>query len=144
MAGGLRNGSLRDDDGQSIVELALTLPLLILLAFGLVEVGSVLNSYMTVTTSAREAARLGVRAFPDDQLVDLAIEQVERLSNAVPPTCSPGAPGVCVGHPTVGGAPAVSVEVCYPHDPVIGIPGVAIGSMTMCSSTTMRVLEGSP
>lgn len=44
---------------QSTVEFALILPLLILLFFGLIELGILLNLYISITNSAREAARAG-------------------------------------------------------------------------------------
>ena len=43
--------------GQSFVELALTLPVIILLIAGLVEVGFVMYTYLTVLDQTREAAR---------------------------------------------------------------------------------------
>jgi len=46
-----------DDDGQAAVELALVLPLLILLLLGMVQVGLVVRDQVLVTHAAREAAR---------------------------------------------------------------------------------------
>ncbi len=46
--------------GQGIVEFALTLPILLLLVFGLIEFGRLLFIYTVVTTSSREAARYGM------------------------------------------------------------------------------------
>lgn len=45
--------------GQSLVEFALILPLLIAVLFGIVELGILLNLYVGLTNSAREAARGG-------------------------------------------------------------------------------------
>lgn len=45
--------------GQSLVELALTLPLLILLLYGLAEFGFLLYAHVQVTNAAREGARAG-------------------------------------------------------------------------------------
>jgi Flp pilus assembly protein TadG len=45
--------------GQSLVELALTLPLLILIMAGVLDLGRVFFAYITITNAAREGARYG-------------------------------------------------------------------------------------
>lgn len=45
------------DDGQAAVELALVLPLLVLLLLGMVQVGLVVRDQVLLTHAAREAAR---------------------------------------------------------------------------------------
>lgn len=47
----------KDDEGSALVEVALVLPVLLLLAFGVVGVGRVLQAQMGVSAVAREAAR---------------------------------------------------------------------------------------
>lgn len=49
----------RRADGQSLVEFALIAPLLVIVLFGIVELGILLNVYIGMTNSAREAARAG-------------------------------------------------------------------------------------
>jgi hypothetical protein len=49
--------SKRLTSGQSFVELALTLPVVILLLAGLVEVGFIMFTYLTILDQTREAAR---------------------------------------------------------------------------------------
>ncbi|MGH4122555.1 MAG: TadE/TadG family type IV pilus assembly protein [Clostridium sp.] len=51
---------LRNEKGQSLVEFAILLPLLLLLLMGILEFGIMLNSYLTIHNSAREGARLGI------------------------------------------------------------------------------------
>ncbi|MGQ0602639.1 MAG: TadE/TadG family type IV pilus assembly protein [Anaerolineales bacterium] len=50
--------------GQSLVELALFLPILLILLSGLVELGFALNRYVNVVESVREGARYGVDQDP--------------------------------------------------------------------------------
>jgi len=127
--------------GQSMVEFALTAPLLIFLLLGLVEVGNGMNSYLTVLASARDAARLGAQgAASDADMVNLIMVETDRLTGPVPSTCSSGNAGVCITHLSSPGPSSVRVEVCYDHDLFIGIPGVLSGPMRMCSKTTMRVI----
>ena len=51
-----RRGSER---GQSSVELALLLPVILLLMFGVLEFGRVFNAWIVVTQASREGARIG-------------------------------------------------------------------------------------
>ncbi len=48
----------KDEKGQSMVELALVLPILLLLFMGMVQFGFIFNGHITVTSAAREGARL--------------------------------------------------------------------------------------
>jgi len=63
-----RGGSGRNRQaGAAAVEMAIVLPLLLLLVFGIIEFGLIFNRWITVTHSAREGVRqlaLG-KPFPD-------------------------------------------------------------------------------
>ncbi len=48
------------ESGQDIVEFALIAPLLFLLVFGVIEIGTIIYGYNTISNAAREAARFGV------------------------------------------------------------------------------------
>ena len=52
---------LRSERGQNLVELALVLPLLILLLAGIADVGRAFFSYIQLTNAAREGARAASR-----------------------------------------------------------------------------------
>jgi Flp pilus assembly protein TadG len=56
----------RRESGQELVELALVLPLLLLLILGILEFSVVVFSYHSITGAAREGARYGI-LLPDDQ-----------------------------------------------------------------------------
>ena len=49
----------RGDDGQSLVEFSLILAPLLFLLLGVIQFGFVFNTYITVSSAAREAARIG-------------------------------------------------------------------------------------
>lgn len=53
---------LRDQRGVELVEFALTLPLLLVLVFALMDFGILLQRYQVVTNAAREGARLASMA----------------------------------------------------------------------------------
>ena len=53
-------GKNRKDSGQTMVEFALALPVVLALVFGVIEFGFLLWSYSSVNSAAREAARYGI------------------------------------------------------------------------------------
>ncbi|MGH7872870.1 MAG: TadE/TadG family type IV pilus assembly protein [Candidatus Binatia bacterium] len=52
---------LRSKKGQSLIELSFIAPLMLALAYGAVEVGSVISTYLTLTHTTREGANLASR-----------------------------------------------------------------------------------
>jgi hypothetical protein len=50
-----------NQNGQNFVELALMLPMLIILLMGMMEIGFLVHTYSSVAVAAREAARFGSR-----------------------------------------------------------------------------------
>jgi Flp pilus assembly protein TadG len=48
---------IRDERGQTMVELALVLPILCLLLFGVIQFGIIFNNYVTLTDAVRAGAR---------------------------------------------------------------------------------------
>ncbi len=58
-AGGTKGKAANRQAGQAIVEFALAVPLLLTLAFGIMEFGRLFFAYSSVVTAAREAARVG-------------------------------------------------------------------------------------
>ncbi|MCL4424994.1 MAG: pilus assembly protein [Firmicutes bacterium] len=56
--------------GQSTVELALLLPVILFILFGIAEFGRAFNAYITLENAAREGARLGVTGASDAEILD--------------------------------------------------------------------------
>jgi hypothetical protein len=54
---------LRRDEGQSLVEMAMTLPLLLLMFVGLIEIGAALRDYLIVVNANREGTRFAARGY---------------------------------------------------------------------------------
>jgi len=50
-------GKIKNQKGQAMVEMALILPILLLLFMGIFEFGRVMNAYLVVNNAAREGAR---------------------------------------------------------------------------------------
>jgi Flp pilus assembly protein TadG len=59
--------------GQALIELVFILPLMILLAYGAIEVGSVISTYLTITHTTREGTNLISRGTE----VNLALAAIE-------------------------------------------------------------------
>jgi hypothetical protein len=55
----LTGGPRKREDGQSLVEFALVIPIFLLVLFAIVDFGMAFHAWITVTDSAREGARLG-------------------------------------------------------------------------------------
>lgn len=60
---------IKDKRGQALVELALVLPLLILLVMGTMEFGRVFHSYLIITNASREGARTGIIGKTDAEII---------------------------------------------------------------------------
>jgi len=64
------NEFLRDSKGQALVELALILPILLMLLFGTIEFGRVFNTYLTVTSVSREGARAATVGADNNEIME--------------------------------------------------------------------------
>ena len=67
---------LRDRRGQSMVEFALVLPILLLVVFGATEFGRAWMTMNILTAAAREGARLAVVTAPDVVAVNARVTEV--------------------------------------------------------------------
>jgi Flp pilus assembly protein TadG len=138
----------RGERGAALLELALTLPLLLLVSVGIFEFGRCYQTWQVVTNAAREGARLAVlpsansgaieariRGYMQDgQLVDVASATVTIDSNSTIP----------VG---AANASASVVTVTYPFNfivlnpvarLVVGGSGLGSAPVTITASSAMR------
>ncbi len=81
--------SRRDGRGQALVELALILPILLMLLLGIFEFGRAWNTKQVITDAAREGARLAVVQNNDIDQDDVKAAVATHLSRA-------GIPGTAV------------------------------------------------
>jgi Flp pilus assembly protein TadG len=94
-----RGRLLACDRGAAAVEMALVLPLLLLVLFGVVDFGRLLNTQLTLTESAREGARaaaLGQDAEARVRLTAGGVQGVTSTVQACPAGGSPSADAVVV------------------------------------------------
>jgi Flp pilus assembly protein TadG len=146
----------RDCRGIASVELAIALPVLLLLLTATVEVGRLLSEYDTLTKSVRNAARyLAANALQGTTgVVNITAPVQSATRNLVVTgnvTGTGGAllPGLVSGNVTVTnlGAGYVVVSASYTYQPVLGAtlptfgngPGIALG-FPLNATTVMRAL----
>jgi Flp pilus assembly protein TadG len=113
------------DGGQTVVEFAIVLPILVLLVFGITQFGLAFHNYLAITDAARVGARAAAvkRTSGPCTFARTAIQssvsarQWTTISSRI--TCTAGAN---VGDP-------VTISIQYPYS--IGLPGVgASGNLT--------------
>jgi Flp pilus assembly protein TadG len=126
--------SLRNQQGQSMTEFALVLPILALLLFGVIQFGIVFNNYITLTDAVRAGARKGAVS--------------RRLSNppaAVETTVRDAATDLKQSDLIVNVSPnpgwtsnaEVTVNATYPYQ--ISLLGLVVKSGRLSSTTKERV-----
>lgn len=112
-----RRRSARSTSGQELVELALLLPLLLLIVFGVLDLGRLFHAYITITNSAREGARYG--SFdPSDVAGIQGAARAEAAGSGIVVTNA--MVGVSCPSGCGSGLP-VRVTIDYPFDLVTGI-----------------------
>jgi Flp pilus assembly protein TadG len=137
------NNRTRSERGAALIEMALTLPLLLLVTMGAVEFGRAYQHWQVLTNAAREGARIAVLPGVDDDAVKTRVTTymtAGRLS-------TPGAATITVTRNTaLGPGTASTVVVDYPFTFIMLQPvaqlvagGPAVGApLTMSASAMMR------
>jgi Flp pilus assembly protein TadG len=126
----LQSGAGRAQEGQSITELALFFPVLLLIMVGMLDLGRAFHVYTTVVNAAREGARYGA-FYPDD---DFGIQDAV-VQEATGSNINLSLATIIVEKPSgVGSGNPIRVTVTFQFDPVttlvvgantIGISGSA-------------------
>ncbi len=129
----------RKHKGQALVEIALVLPILLMLVLGIIEFGRILNAYIMVSNASREAARYySIRSTDtniNNKVKDLVIEKVPNIGiNRDNITINVGNPGTA----------EEKVTVTVPCDlelitPIIKDIISSTGTFRIQSSTIMRI-----
>ncbi|MFZ5646640.1 MAG: TadE/TadG family type IV pilus assembly protein [Bacillota bacterium] len=125
---------IKDQRGQALVELALVLPVLLVLFMGTVEFGRIFHSYLVITNASREGARVAVLGGTDTAISNRVGQVTGSLDSArLQTTVTP------VPADRKSGALA-TVEVRYQVNLVFPLFDVFIPDpLPIRSSTTMRV-----
>lgn len=81
---------VQSNRGQAMVEMAIVLPILLLLMMGIVDLGRVFSSYLVITNASREGAREAALGYSDDIIRERVAETTSQLdSSTVETTVTP-------------------------------------------------------
>jgi len=124
---------IRQENGQTMVEFALIMPVLCLVLFGIIQFGVLYNDYISLTDATRVGARKAAVSRQTADPVGLSKEAVRKAATdldatklTVNVTANVWAPGA-----------DVKVETSYPYE--LDIMGVVVASGFLRSSTTERI-----
>ncbi|NPV27636.1 MAG: pilus assembly protein [Firmicutes bacterium] len=128
------NQLIRQQRGQALVEVALVLPIFLLLIFGIIEFGRVLGAYLLITHASREGARAGAVGAADTDIANA-------VNNAVP-TLDPGRVIIHISPDSTsrvrGAALTVRVDYSVPlYAPFI--TSILTNPFPLSAQTTMRI-----
>lgn len=133
----------RAEAGQSLVEFAIVLPVLLALVIGIFEFGRAWNVYQVITNAAREGARIGVvQTTGSESVVTDAIE--DYLDRAA---LDESLATVTIDGFEDGTGTPLTVQVDYPYvfefvGPIVGFLGDGSGSLpgsiTLSTTAVMR------
>jgi Flp pilus assembly protein TadG len=122
------------ENGQTMVEFALVLPILLMLLLGIIQFGIAFNNYLAVTDAVRAGARQGAVArylAPGDRCASVenrVRESADNLDQAqLTVSCAS----------TFNAGEDVTVSASYPYD--IDILGMVVMSGNLTATTTERV-----
>jgi Flp pilus assembly protein TadG len=124
---------IRNQQGQTMTEFALVLPVLALILFAVIQFGIVFNNYITLTDATRAGARKAAVSRQDPNRNSAVISAVR--SSASDLTSSK----LSVSPPssTWNAGDGVTVTASYPYS--ISLLGIVVKSGSLTSTTTERV-----
>jgi Flp pilus assembly protein TadG len=126
--------------GLAVVEMALVLPLLFLLLFGLIEYGWLFFKYQQIAGAARHGCRIGVAQGKDSAAVTAAVDDLmtkAKLTGLYTTVITPGEVLTAIPGSTV----TVRVSVPYADIELTGFP---LPLPTDLVGETSMVKEGAP
>jgi Flp pilus assembly protein TadG len=126
-------GTRSRECGQSLAEISILLPLLLIIVMVIVVGGDMFNAYLTVINAGRDGARVASQGGSDAEIRATVASDAERLRGAFD-----SATGVAITTDDV--QDSVRVQVCYDHPHIIEMPFITAildNPAHMCSATEM-------
>ncbi len=129
---------IRSSRGQSLVEFALTLPLLMLILIGTLDLGRITASYVILANAAREGARYGA-AHPGDATGIAQRARAEASGTIVDPTqiqivCNPSCD-------TVGALGSqIQVQATFPFTFITTYLFAGLNTINISTNATFEVM----
>lgn len=123
---------MKSESGQSLVEFALIVPILIILLFGIVDFGRIFHAYLTIDHAGREAARAASIGKDDTQVKSTAVTDAVGIGLTTDRVViSPTGTRVSGND--------VSITITYPITFLTPVIGSMVGPITLEDTTVMRV-----
>jgi Flp pilus assembly protein TadG len=124
---------IRNQQGQTMTEFALVLPVLALILFAVIQFGIVFNNYITLTDATRAGARKAAVSRQDPNRNSAVISAVRSSASDLTSTKLSVSPPSS----TWQSGDDVTVTASYPYS--ISLLGLVVKSGSLTSTTTERV-----
>ena len=130
----IKRPNIRSEQGQTMVEFVLVLPVLMVVLFGIVQFGLAFNNYVALTDSVRAGARTAAVSAQTSDPVGITTTRVKTASGDL----NSSKVNVTVSAPSgwVHGNDVV-VTATYPYS--ISLFGVVVANGNLSSKTTERI-----
>ena len=137
----------RDERGAAAVEFALVLPILVVLAFGIIDFGRLLYTYNNLTSAVREGARFAAVQTKEDVVKTAAIQG--RVSDYIAAFGGTPVANSQIQVTYDAAPPAtrfITVRInAYEFEPITPIAGlIGLGDITMSPQAVFRWERASP
>ncbi|MEH7501322.1 TadE family protein [Neobacillus drentensis] len=123
---------MKSEKGQSLVEFALIVPLLIILLFGIIDFGRIFHVYLTIDHAGREAARAASIGKDDTTVINTAVNDASSIG------LTAGKVGVSPSGARDSGT-NITITINYPINFLTPVIGNIVGPITLTDTTVMRV-----
>lgn len=120
---------MKSEKGQSLVEFALIVPVLILLLLGIIDFGRIFHAYLTIDHAGREAARAASIGKNVAEIKSVAVNKASSI-------------GLTSGQVQVVTGPSgtdATITISYPITFLTPLIGSIAGPLTLTDATVMRV-----
>ncbi len=118
-------------EGQAVVELAIILPVLLILLLSIWQMGVVYDKWQNLNGAAREGARAAVVAQPGQEMSDARAAANAAVAGQL------NLSSFTLRSTTVSGTAYYTATACSPY--AVNILGIVVKSGNLCRDATMRV-----
>lgn len=131
------------EEGQTLVEFALILPIFILVLMGILDLGRAIYAYNTINNAAREAVRVGIvnqnvgaiEAEAIQQGVSLSLDGADVTVTFLAPDYT--STGTCPATPRYGCV--IEVQVTYQYTAATPVIGTIVGVLDLEGSSRQLI-----
>src|SRR5690606_33035288 len=129
----------RDQGGAAAVEFALILPIFLMLLFGIIDFGYMINRVSVINNAARDAAREASVGASEADVRGVAAVSLDGVPNAtVAVSCTSAAGGSCVYVDRTSGDRAI-VTIRYQHKMLTPVGIFIPGGFDLSRTAEMRI-----